>query len=87
MAGETRENGEWRGRPVREWRERPAGMAGETCAGMAGTHDHDCVVIDLSSSFPRRRESIGHHTDPHWGSFLESTESFMLGSIFSGASP
>ena len=27
-------------------------------AGMTGTHD--CVVIDLSLSFPRRRESIGH---------------------------
>ena len=49
-------------------------------AGMAGTHD--CVVIDLSLSFPRRRESIGHHR----GSFLESTESSMPGSIFSGAS-
>ena len=53
-------------------------------AGMAGTHD--CVVIDLSLSFPRRRESIGHHSDPHRGSFLESTESSMPGSIFSGAS-
>ena len=28
-------------------------------------------------SFPRRRESIGYHSDPHWGSFLESTESSM----------
>ena len=46
---------------------------------------HDYVVIDLSLSFPRRRESIGYYSDPHWGSFLESTESFMLGSIFSGA--
>ena len=51
--------------------------------GMIGTYD--CVVIDLSLSFPRRRESIGHHSDPHWGSLLESIESFMLGSIFSGA--
>ena len=32
--------------------------------------------------FPRRRESIGHHSDPHWGSFLESTESSMSGPIF-----
>ena len=47
---------------------------------------HDYVVSDLSLSFPRRRESIGHYSDPHWGSFLESTESSMLGSIFSGAS-
>ena len=37
-------------------------------------------------SFPRRRESIGHHGDPHGGAFLESTESSMPGSIFSGAS-
>ena len=51
---------------------------------MMGTHDY--VVSDLSLPFQRRRESIGHHSDPHWGSFLESTESFMLGSIFSGAS-
>ena len=43
-------------------------------------------VIDLSLSFPRRRESIGHHSDPRWGSFLESTEPSMPGSIFSGAS-
>ena len=56
---------------------------GEHFAGMIGTYD--CVVIDLSLSFPRRRESIGHHSDPHWGSLLESIESFMLGSIFSGA--
>ena len=32
------------------------GNGGETFAGMVGTHD--CVVIDLSLSFPRRRESI-----------------------------
>ena len=32
------------------------GNDGETFAGMVGTHD--CVVIDLSLSFPRRRESI-----------------------------
>ena len=39
-------------------------------------------VIDLSLSFPRRRKSIGHHSDPRWGSFLESTEPSMPGSIF-----
>ena len=33
-------------------------------------------------SFPRRRESIGHPSDPHWGFFLESTESSIPGSIF-----
>ena len=61
------------------------GNDGERFARMARTHDY--VVIDLSLSFlPRRRESIEHHSDPHWGSFLESTESFMPGSIFSGAS-
>ena len=32
------------------------GNGGEIFAGMVGTHD--CVVIDLSVSFPRRRESI-----------------------------
>ena len=47
---------------------------------------HDYVVSDLSLSFLRRWKSIGHHSDPHWGSFLESTESSMPGSIFSGAS-
>ena len=56
------------------------GNDGERFARMARTHDY--VVSDLSLSFPRRRESIGHHSDPHWGSFLESTESFMPGSIF-----
>ena len=57
------------------------GNDGERFARMARTHDY--VVIDLSLSFlPRRRESIEHHSDPHWGSFLESTESFMPGSIF-----
>ena len=35
------------------------GNGGEIFAGMAGTHD--CVVIDLSLSFPRRRESINAH--------------------------
>ena len=35
------------------------GNDGETFAGMVGTHD--CVVIDLSLSFPRRRESIKAH--------------------------
>ena len=60
------------------------GNDGERFARMARTHDY--VVSDLSLSFPRRRESIGHHSDPHWGSFLESTESFMPGPIFSGAS-
>ena len=60
------------------------GNDGERFARMARTHDY--AVIDLSLSFPRRRESIGHHSDPHWGSFLESTESSMPGSIFSGAS-
>ena len=38
------------------------GNDGERFARMKGTHD--CVVIDLSLSFPRRRESIGHHSDP-----------------------
>ena len=56
------------------------GNDGERFAKMTGTHD--CVVIDLSLSFPRRRESIGYHGDPHRGSFLESTESSMPGSIF-----
>ena len=60
------------------------GNDGERFAKMTGTHD--CVVIDLSLSFPRRRESIGHHSDPHWSSLLESTESSMPVSIFSGAS-
>ena len=60
------------------------GNGGERFARMARTHDY--VVSDLSLSFPRRRESIGHHGGPHWGSFLESTESSMPGSIFSGAS-
>ena len=36
-----------------------AGMTGEIFAGMVGTHDY--VVIDLSLSFPRRRESINAH--------------------------
>ena len=58
------------------------GNDGERFAIMARTHDY--VVSDLSLSFSRRRESIGYHSDPHWGSFLESTESFMPGSIFSG---
>ena len=40
------------------------------------------IPAKRSPSFPRRRESIGHHSDPHWGSFLESTESSMSGSIF-----
>ena len=44
------------------------------------------ILAKRSPSFPRRRESIGHHSDPHWGSFLESTESSMPESIFSGAS-
>ena len=35
------------------------GNGGEIFAGMVGTHD--CVVIDLSLSFPRRRESINAH--------------------------
>ena len=35
------------------------GNDGECFAGMVGTHD--CVVIDLSLSFPRRRESIKAH--------------------------
>ena len=60
------------------------GNDGERFARMAGTHD--CVVIDLSLSFPRRRESIGYHGDLHWGSLLESTESSMPRPIFSGAS-
>ena len=41
------------------------GNDGERFAKMTGTHD--CVVIDLSLSFPRRRESIGHHSDPYRG--------------------
>ena len=40
------------------------------------------IPAKRSPSFPWRRESIGHHSDPHWGSFLESTESSMPGSIF-----
>ena len=43
-----------------------AGMAGEIFAGMAGeifAGTHDCVVIDLSLSFPRRRESIEAHPE------------------------
>ena len=60
------------------------GNDGERFARMTKTHN--CAVIDLSLSFPRRRESIGHHSDPHWGSILESTESSVPGSIFSGAS-
>ena len=44
------------------------------------------VLRDNTASFPRRRESIGHHRDPHGGAFLESTESSMSGSIFSGTS-
>ena len=60
------------------------GNDGERFARMARTHDY--VVSDLSLSFPRRRESIEHHSDPHWGSFLESTESFMPRPIFPGAS-
>ena len=35
-----------------------------------------------SPSFPRRRESIGHYSDSHWDSFLESTESSMPGFHF-----
>ena len=45
-----------------------AGMAGSICgnggehfAEMTGTYD--CVVIDLSLSFPRRRESIKAHPE------------------------
>ena len=57
------------------------GNDGERCARMVRTHDY--VVIDISLSFPRRWEFIGHHSDPHCGSFLESTESFMPGPIFS----
>ena len=41
------------------------GNDGERFARMARTHD--CVVSDPSLSFPRRRESIGHHSDPHHG--------------------
>ena len=71
-----------------DWRvfmdSRLRGNDGERFARMMGTHD--CVVSDLSLPFQRRRESIGHHSDPHWGSFLESIESSMPGSIFSGAS-
>ena len=54
------------GKPLREWRGNLCGNDGETFAGMAGTFagmagTHDCVVIDLSLSFPRRRESIKAH--------------------------
>ena len=46
------------------------GNDGERFARITGTYD--CVVIDLPLSFPRRRESIGHHSDPLWGgAFLE----------------
>ena len=40
------------------------------------------ILEKRSPSFPRRRESIGHHSDPHRGSFLELTEPSMSGSIF-----
>ncbi len=40
----------------------------------------------FSQNVPRHSREGGNHSDPHWGSFLESTESSMPGSIFSGAS-
>ena len=44
------------------------------------------ILTKRSPSFPPTRESTGHHSDPHWGSLLESTEHSMPGPIFSGAS-
>ena len=40
------------------------------------------ISAKRSLSFPRRRESTGHYSDPHWGSFLESTESSMPAHFF-----
>ena len=56
------------------------GNDGERFARMAGIHD--CVVIDLSLSFPRRRESIGHHSDTRWVLFLNQPNLPYLGPFF-----
>ena len=56
------------------------GNDGEHFARM--TETHDCVVIDLPLSFPRRRESIGHHSDTRWVLFLKQPNLPCLGPFF-----
>ena len=67
-----------------DWRafmdSRLRGNDGERFARMV--RSHDCVGSDLSLSFPRRRESIGHHSNPHWVLFLNQPNLSRLGPFF-----
>ena len=56
------------------------GNDGERFAEMTGTHD--CVVIDLSLSFPRRREPMKAHQpwntrDPHHGQQTQRNDPYI----------